>query len=149
MKPTFLFIFLISCAMVISCTTTDYVGKKYSKTDRVEIFFNTDEIKREYEVMGQIKAEAPEAVRFEDMEKKLVEDAMARGADAILIGELKTVEVGSVSSASGKTYGDPHYYLDKNMKLKKKGGSDHYSQLSITTIVKDHVIDAKLLKYKN
>jgi len=149
MKPTFLFIFLISCAMVISCTTTDYVGKTYSKTDRVEIFFNTDEIKREYEVMGQIKAEAPEAVRFEDMEKKLVEDAMARGADAILIGELKTVEVGSVSSASGKTYGDPHYYLDKNMKLKKKGGSDHYSQLSITTIVKDHVIDAKLLKYKN
>jgi hypothetical protein len=135
--------------MVISCTTTDYVGKTYSKTDRVEIFFNTDEIKREYEVMGQIKAEAPEAVRFEDMEKKLVEDAMARGADAILIGELKTVEVGSVSSASGKTYGDPHYYLDKNMKLKKKGGSDHYSQLSITTIVKDHVIDAKLLKYKN
>ena len=149
MKPTFLFIFLISCAMVLSCTTTDYVGKKYSKTDRVEIFFNTDEIKQEYEVMGQIKAEAPEAVRFEDMEKKLVEDAMARGADAILIGELKTVEVGSVSSASGKTYGDPHYYLDKNMKLKKKGGSDHYSQLSITTIVKDHVIDAKLLKYKN
>jgi hypothetical protein len=149
MKPTFLFIFLISCAMVLSCTTTDYVGKKYSKTDRVEIFFNTDEIKQEYEVMGQIKAEAPEAVRFEDMEKKLVEDAMARDADAILIGELKTVEVGSVSSASGKTYGDPHYYLDKNMKLKKKGGSDHYSQLSITTIVKDHVIDAKLLKYKN
>jgi len=149
MKPTFLFIFLISCAMVISCTTTDYVGKTYSKTDRVEIYFNTDEIKRPYEVMGQIKAEAPEAVRFEDMEKKLVEDAMARGADAILIGELKTVEVGSVSSASGKTYGDPHYYLDKNMKLKKKGGSDHYSQISTTTIVKDHVIDAKLLKYKN
>jgi hypothetical protein len=82
------------------------------------------------------------------MEKKLVEDAMARGADAILIGELKTVEVGSVSSASGKTYGDPHYYLDDNMKLKKKGGSGHYSQLSMTTIVKDHVIDAKLLKYK-
>ena len=149
MKPTFLFIFLISCAMVISCTTTDYVGKTYSITDRVEIYFNTDEIKRPYEVMGQIKAEAPEAVRFEDMEKKLVEDAMARGADALLIGELKTVEVGTVSSASGKTYGDPHYYLDKNMKLKKKGGSDHYSQISTTTIVKDHVIDAKLLKYKN
>ena len=149
MKPTFLFIFLISCAMVISCTTTDYVGKTYSITDRVEIYFNTDEIKRPYEVMGQIKAEAPEAVRFEDMEQKLVEDAMARGADAILIGELKTVEVGSVSSASGKTYGDPHYYLDKHMKLKKKGGSDHYSQISTTTIVKDHVIDAKLLKYKN
>jgi hypothetical protein len=90
--------------------------------------------------MGQIKAEAPEAVRFEDMEKKLVEDAMARGADAILIGELKTVEMGSISSASGKTYGDPHYYLDDNMKLKKKGGSDHYSQVSTTTIVKDYVI---------
>ena len=98
--------------------------------------------------MGQIKVEAPEAVRFEDMEKKLVEDAMARGADAILIGELKTVEVGSVSSASGKTYGDAEYYLDKNMKLKKRGGSDHYSQISMMTIVKDHVIDAKLLKYK-
>jgi hypothetical protein len=148
MKSTLRFIFLIAFSIAFGCTTTDYVGKTYSKTDRMEIFFNTDEIKRSYEVMGQIKAEAPEAVRFEDMEKKLVEDAMARGADAILIGELKTVEVGSVSSASGNTYGDPHYYLDKNMKLKKKGGSDHYSQISMTTIVKDHVIDAKLLKYK-
>ena len=141
-------IFPVVFSIVVGCTTTDYVGKTYSKTDRVEIYFNTDEIKQPYEVMGQIKAEAPEAVRFEDMEKKLVEDAMARGADAILIGELKTVEVGSVSSASGKTYGDPHYYLDKNMKLKKKGGSDHYSQLSITTVVRDHVIDVKLLKYR-
>ena len=73
---------------------------------------------------------------------------MANGADAILIGELKTVEVGSVSSTSGKTYGDAEYYIDKNMKLKKRVGSDHYIQLSTTTIVKDHVIDAKLLKYK-
>ena len=129
MKRTFLSIFLISCAIFISCTTTDYVGKKYSKTDRVEIFFNTDEIKREYEVMGQIKAEAPEVVKFEVMEQQLVKDAMEKGADAILIGELKTVEVGSVTSASGKTYGDPEYYLDKNMKLHQKGGSNHYSQI--------------------
>jgi hypothetical protein len=114
----------------------------------VEIFFSTDEIKREYEVMGQIKAEAPEAVKFEVMEQQLVKDAMEKGADAILIGDLKTVEVGSVTSASGKTYGDAEYYLNKNMKLKKRGGSDHYTQLSTTTIVKDHVIDAKLLKYK-
>lgn len=148
MKPYLRNIFLIALLISVGCTTTDYVGKTYPKTDRVEIFFNIDEIKHEYEVMGQIKAEAPEEIRFEDMEKKLVEDALARGADAILIGELKTVEVGSVSSASGRTYGDPHYYLDKNMKLKKKGGSDHYSQISMTTIIKDHVIDAKLLKYK-
>ena len=148
MKPYLRNIFLIALLISVGCTTTDYVGKTYPKTDRVEIFFNIDEIKHEYEVMGQIKAEAPEEIRFEDMEKKLVEDAMARGADAILIGELKTVEVGSVSSASGRTYGDPHYYIDKNMKLKKKGGSDHYSQISMTTIIKDHVIDAKLLKYK-
>ena len=148
MKPYLRNIFLIALLISVGCTTTDYVGKTYPKTDRVEIFFNIDEIKHEYEVMGQIKAEAPEEIRFEDMEKKLVEDALARGADAILIGELKTVEVGSVSSASGRTYGDPHYFLDKNMKLKKKGGSDHYSQISMTTIIKDHVIDAKLLKYK-
>ena len=148
MRAVLRIVFLVAFSIVVGCTTTDYVGKTYSKTDRVEIYFNTDEIKRPYEVMSQIKAEAPEAVRFEDMEKKLVEDAMARGADAILIGELKTVEVGSVSSASGKTYGDAEYYLDKNMKLKKRGGSDHYSQISMTTIVKDHVIDAKLLKYK-
>ena len=148
MKSSLRIIFLIVFSIAAGCTTTDYIGKTYSKTDRVEIYFNTDEIKHPYEVMGEIKAEAPEAVRFEDMEKKLVEDAMVKGADAILIGELKTVEVGSVSSASGKTYGDPHYYLDKNMKLHKKGGSDHYSQLTMTTIVKDHVIDAKLLKYK-
>jgi hypothetical protein len=148
MKSFLRIIFLIAFAIASGCTTTDYVGKTYSKTDRVEIYFNKDEIKRPYEVMGQIKAEAPEALKFEDMEQKLVEDAMEKGADAILIEELKTVEVGSVSSASGKTYGEPHYYIDKNMKLRKKGGSSHYSQLTTTTIVKDHVIDAKLLKYK-
>jgi len=149
MKGIFLIILIISCAIVMSCTTTDYLGKTYSKTDRVEIFFNTGEIKSEYEVMGQIKAEAPEAVKFEVMEQQLVKDAMEKGADAILIGELKTVEVGSFTSTSGKAYGDPEYYIDDNMKLQKKGGSDHYSQISTTTIVKDHVIDAKLLKYKN
>jgi hypothetical protein len=148
MKSTIRFIFLIAFSIAIGCTTTDYVGKTYSKTDHVEIYFNKEEIKRPYEVMGQIKAEAPEALKFEDMEQQLVKDAMEKGADAILIEELKTVEVGSVSSASGKTYGDPHYYLDKNMKLRKKGGSNHYSQLTTTTIVKDHVIEAKLLKYK-
>ena len=148
MKAILQIICLILISIAIGCTTTDYVGKTYSKTDRVEIFFNTNEIKRDYEVMGEIKAEAPEAVKFEDMEKQLVKDAMEKGADAILIGELKTVEVGSVSSAYGKTYGDPHYYIDKNMKLRKKGGSNHYSQLTTTTIVKDHVINAKLLKYK-
>ena len=148
MKSTLLIIFLMALSIAVGCTTTDYVGKTYSKTDSVEIYFNKDEIKRPYEVMGQIKAEAPEALKFEDMEQQLVKDAMEKGADAILIGELKTVEVGSVTSASGKTYGDAEYYLDKNMKLKKRGGSDHYTQLSTTTIVKDHVINAKLLKYK-
>ena len=113
MKSFLRIIFLIAFAIASGCTTTDYVGKTYSKTDRVEIYFNKDEIKRPYEVMGQIKAEAPEALKFEDMEQKLVEDAMEKGADAILIEELKTVEVGSVSSASGKTYGEPHYYIDK------------------------------------
>ena len=148
MKSTPRIIFLIALLIAVGCTTTDYVGKTYSKTDSVELYFNKDEINRPYEVMGQIKAEAPEALKFEDMEQQLVKDAMEKGADAILIEELKTVEVGSVGSASGKTYGDAEYYLDKNMKLKKRGGSDHYTQLSTTTIVKDHVIDAKLLKYK-
>ena len=148
MKSTPRVIFLIALLIAVGCTTTDYVGKTYSKTDSVELYFNKDEINRPYEVMGQIKAEAPEALKFEDMEQQLVKDAMEKGADAILIEELKTVEVGSVGSASGKTYGDAEYYLDKNMKLKKRGGSDHYTQLSTTTIVKDHVIDAKLLKYK-
>lgn len=129
-----LIILLILCAVVISFTTIDYVGKTYAKTDHVEIFFSTDEIKREYEVIGQIKAEASEVVKFEVMEQQLVKNAMVRGADAILIGELKTVEVGSVSSASGKTYGDPHYYLDNNMKRRfmhiytlTSGGKKHAS----------------------
>ena len=103
MKSSFRIFLIIAGVIVLSCTTTDYVGKKYSKTDRVEIFFNTNEIKREYEVMGQMKAEAPEAVKFEVMELQLVKDAMEKGANAILIGELKTVEIGSVTSASGKT----------------------------------------------
>jgi len=50
---------------------------------------------------------------------------------------------------TGKQAGETVEFLLEIVKLQKKGGSDHYSQISTTTIVKDHVIDAKLLKYKN
>ena len=61
MKSTPRIIFLIALLIAVGCTTTDYVGKTYSKTDSVELYFNKDEINRPYEVMGQIKADAPEA----------------------------------------------------------------------------------------
>ncbi len=82
MKSTLRIIFLIAISIAVGYTTTDYVGKTYSKTDSVEIYFNKDEIKCPHEVMGQIKAEAPEALKFEDMEQQLVKDAMEKGADA-------------------------------------------------------------------
>jgi len=39
MKSAFRIILLSLFSIAAGCTTTDYVGKTYSKTDRVKIFF--------------------------------------------------------------------------------------------------------------
>ena len=127
--------------------TTEYVGESYAPTSNVAIYFDENDIQRAHHTMGEIQAEAPEALSFEQMEQKLVQDAMAKGADAIVVGEMETIEVGSSTSSYGDSMSEPEYYLDQQGRLRKKGGDDNYHQYSSTMLQKDHILKAKLIKY--
>ncbi len=130
------------------CVTTDYVGKSYTQTTSVDLYFDESEITRPHEIMGSIRSEAPDLLTFEQMEQELIKKAMAKGADAVLIVNMDTVTVGSTTNSYGKDTGDPTYYLDDNMNLKTKGGHDNWSSSSYTTQQKDKVLTGKLIKYK-
>ena len=82
MKKSAALILVVSMA---SCARTSYVGLSHADTDSVEVFYDINNIKNEYEVIGQALGEGH---RIEKIQNKLVERAMEEGADAILIYEL-------------------------------------------------------------
>ena len=133
--------------LLAACASTDYVGESYAPTTNVDVFFDAAEIKRSYTTMGTAKTEGSEYMSFEVIEQQLVQDAMAKGADAILIEGMDTITVGSTTYSSGDSEGGPRYVVTEKGKLKNVGGDGHYSAIATTTDIKDKVISARLLKY--
>lgn len=100
--------------------------------------------------MGRAETEATEYMSFQDMQTQLMQDAMAKGADGIIITGMKTINVGSSSYTSGQKEGEPEYYVTKDGKLKtrnKHSSSSSYSEVSSTSQIRDHVLSAQLIKY--
>ncbi len=130
------------------CATTDYVGQSYPPTENVDIFFSTDDIERQYTVMGTAKTEGTEYLSFEAIEQQLVKDAMARGADAIVIDGMETITVGSTTTTSGQSDDPPKYVVTQDGELKNVGGKGHYDAISTTSDIRDNVLSARLIKYQ-
>lgn len=147
MKKIF-FAILASAALLVGCATTDYVGKTYAPTTQVDVYFDRNDIKREYSVMGSALTEGTDYLTFETMQEQLIEDAKARGADGILIEGMETVKIGETTSTQGDSHKEPEYVATKDGKIKNVGGDGHYSSVATTTEIKDKVIRAKLIKYQ-
>ncbi|RLE17955.1 MAG: hypothetical protein DRJ65_22055 [Acidobacteria bacterium] len=130
-----------------ACVTTDYMGKTYPPTSHADVFFKAEDVKHAYETMGRIEGETTEYMTFEVIEQQLIKEAMAKGADAILILGMDTKVVGSTSATSGKGWEDPKYVIDEDGDLKNVGGDGHYSAFSTSTDIRDKVVTAELLKY--
>ena len=139
---------LLLTGLLLGCVSTDYVGKTYTSTQNVDVYFHMEEVDKPHEVMGRIRSEATEYMSFERIEQDLIKQAMKRGADAAVIEGMDTIEVGSTTTSSGHDSGDPHYYDTKDGKLGKRGGHEKWSSSSYTTEVRDHVLTGELLKYK-
>ena len=147
----YLYSLLLLC-LLSGCANTEYVGKNYTPTTHVDLFMSTAEIPRFYSVMGKAQTEATEYMSYADMQQQLMRDAMAKGADAIVITGMQTINVGSSSYTSGQAKkSDPEYYLTESGKLKtrRKSGSNSYTEASTSTQIRDHVLSADLLKYTN
>ena len=81
------FVLLAAAALLLAagCTKIDYVGKEFSPTVDVDIFFALDDVEREYDVMGHVTATADDMVSAEEMQKEILKKAREKGADAVVI----------------------------------------------------------------
>jgi hypothetical protein len=123
------------CSFLAGCTTTDYFGKTYPPTQRVDVFFSAHDVRRDYEIMGQIRAEADEFVSLQAMQQQLMNEAMQKGADAILIEHVGKTQTGLTT-------------VEHNTKEKKKSGDSSSTMISTTQIETNRLVIAKLLKYR-
>ncbi len=81
-------------SFVAACAHVDYVGKSYTPTSRVEIFFSEEDVAEPYEVMGKVLATGGDGVSAEKIQDKIMEKAQKKGADAVVILELDQYESG-------------------------------------------------------
>jgi hypothetical protein len=121
--------------LLAACTTTDYFGKTYPPTQHVDVFFSPQDVRRPYEVMGEIRAQADDIVSLQAIQKQLVTEAMQKGGDAILIEHVGTVETGFTT-------------VENKTKQKKKSGRSYSTNVSTTQFQTNRVVGAKLLKYR-
>jgi hypothetical protein len=127
--------FVILMLLTGCAPTAEYLGKTYPPTTNVDLYMNADEIKKGYEVMGEMTVKGQLGSKnAEDMQAKLMEEAKVKGADAVLIEALEEVVTGTTSSTTGSVKDD------------KKGTT--YNEQTRTTESKDKILKAKLLKYK-
>jgi hypothetical protein len=122
-------------ALMVGCTTTDYLGKTYPPTQHVDVFFSSQDVKRAYEVMGEIRAEADDIVSYESMQNKLVQEAMQKGADAILIEKLDMTETGSTT-------------VENKTREQHNRRTSSSTAIATTHIEEDRLITGRLLKYR-
>ena len=85
---------LLPLLLAVSCTTVEYEGTTVAPSDKVDIFFALEDIGKPYTVMGPMKAHAQaNKVSIERMQKKMVKEAMGRGADALVYLSDETSDV--------------------------------------------------------
>jgi hypothetical protein len=74
--------FLASCGTIV-----DYVGNSYPPSNKVDVFVTLPSVKREYQVIGKGYANSALMVRRvgERVQKKAVQKARSKGADAVVI----------------------------------------------------------------
>lgn len=133
-------------AFLAGCVNTDYVGESYSPTTQVDVYYSMDDVDSPHVVMGKITATAMDGWDSNAMVEELKAQAMAKGADALVIESVHTDKTGSYTSTYGNS-SDDKWVITEDGKLKHRG-SDSSSSTSITTDSKEKVMDAELLKYQ-
>ena len=114
------------------------------------MYYSMSDVTRSHEVMGKITAEAMEGWDSNAMVEELRKQALAKGADAIVIENIHTETVGSTSTTTGKSSAKPEYVATQDGKIKKVGskGSGDYSSTTSTFDTRQKIVDAELLKYQ-
>lgn len=123
--------------------TVQYIGKSYSPTNNVDIFFDTHDIKKDYTVMGKIDGVAGILNdSFQDIQNRILKEAQTKGADAVIIYNMEERVIGSASnsSTSWDTKTSNHrQWFDKGI----------MSTSSVSSNISQNVLHADFIKYNN
>ena len=133
-------------ALLSGCVNTDYVGESYAPTSQVDVYYSIEDVERSHAVMGKITATAMDGWDSAVMVEELKTQAMAKGADGLVIMDVHTETVGSYTSTYGDS-ADDKWVITEDGKLKHHG-SGSSSSSSVTTDTKEKVMAAELLKYQ-
>jgi hypothetical protein len=135
-------------ALLVGCVNTDYVGESYAPTTQVDVYYAMEDVEKPHVVMGKITATAMDGWDSSEMVEELKSQAMAKGADGLVIMGVHTDVVGSYTSTYGKNSDDKEWVVTEDGKLKHRGSGGTSSSTSITTDTREKVMDAELLKYQ-
>lgn len=131
-------VLLIIAICLSACTKIDYIGEEYPPTTHVDLFFDMDDVTREHKVMGNLIATADDGVSTEKMQKKIMEKARQKGADAVVIMDFDKYRSGETTS----------YHETTEEGETKKGKSKTTTTATSSTSVKEKKqIKAVFIKY--
>ena len=101
-------------------------------------FFAMDDVTREHKVMGNLIATADDGVSTEKMQKKIIEKAMKKGADAVVI-----MGFDKYQSGESTTYRE----TSEEGKTKKGKSKTTTTATSSTSVKEKKQIKAVFIKY--
>jgi hypothetical protein len=88
---------------MLGCATPlQYVGKSYPPTSQVDIFFNSHDVKKPFEVMGTIEGTFSQSSDFNQTMEKVKKEARKQGADGVIISGIELIPTATDSSATEK-----------------------------------------------
>jgi len=103
-----LFVVLLTVAGCGSIDIT-YIGETLKPTKKAQLFFQRKNIPKPYDVMGKVFAKAPNDFSGQEIQKKIIETAEEKGADAVLITLYTQIPGGSSAFSNDP---DPYMYGD-------------------------------------
>ena len=100
----YLAIFLLFAA--VSCSPRiNYLGDSFSPTASIDTYYDEADIERDYRVMGLISGDNKQSIHdLNGLKNKMIEEAMARGADGILFFNLFSSPDSNVQGASSSEH---------------------------------------------
>jgi hypothetical protein len=95
MKKTFIILIMIFplSLLIIQCAQVNYVGKTYTPTTDIDVYYSEHEIEKEYTTIGHAMGSGGFLVSNEKIQEKLIAKARAVGADAVIITEVDKSKV--------------------------------------------------------
>ena len=131
-------VLLIIAICLSACTKIDYIGEEYPATTHVDLFFAMEDVTREHKVMGNLIATADDGVSTEKMQKKIMEKARQKGADAVVITGFEKYQSGEAT-----TYRE----TSEEGKTKKGTSKTTTTATSSTSVNEKKQIKAVFIKY--